>query len=162
MGVEKKEPVSFVDGIGEYRLAILNYTTSIKTEKTSGEIQQILALAGAQAIMTEYDSERIMCAMSFRIDTPHGMITFRLPANAEGVYRCICSSNVARSYKTREQAARTAWRILKSWIEAQLAIVDAEMSVITEVFLPYAQNSQGQTVYQALEAGGFKQLTHDS
>jgi len=31
-------------------------------------------------------------------------------------------------YRTREHAARVAWRICKDWIEAQLAIVDAEMA----------------------------------
>lgn len=142
-------------------MAILNYTTSISTEKTAAEIQKKLAVAGAQAIMCEYDEGAVMNAMSFRIMTPHGMIMFRLPANMDGVYNCIFrDSKVPRKLKTKEQAARVAWRILKDWIEAQLALVDAEMSQIAEVFLPYAQGSNGQTVYQSIEEGGFKALTH--
>jgi len=141
-------------------MAILNYTTSIKTEKTSSEIQKILVMAGAQAIMTEYDDDQILCAMSFKINTAHGVISFRLPANIEGVYRSLCNSSLRPGYKNREQAARTGWRILKDWIEAQLAMVEAEMCEMAQVFLSYAQNDQGQTVYQALEKGGFKQLTH--
>ncbi|MEQ9444719.1 MAG: hypothetical protein RJS98_04080 [Rhodospirillaceae bacterium] len=143
-------------------MAILNYTTSIAAEKTASEIQTMLAKAKAQAVLCEYDDDAVMCAMSFRIMTPHGMIFFRLPANTDGVFRSLSKSpKVPKRLKTREQAAKVAWRILKDWIEAQLAIVDAEMAQITEVFLPYAQNESGQTVYQSLESGGFKQLTHD-
>lgn len=143
-------------------MAILNYTTSISTEKTAAEIQKKLAIAKAQAVLCEYDDETVMCAMSFRIATPHGMIFFRLPANTQGVYKALLNdSKVPKKLKSKEQAARVAWRILKDWVEAQLAIVDAEMADMTEVFLPYAQNQDGVTVYQSLEQGGFKMLTHD-
>lgn len=144
-------------------MAILNYTTTITTEKTAGEIQKKLAMARSQAVLCEYDDDGIMCSISFRIMTNHGMIMFRLPANTLGVYNALTrDDNVPKKLKTREQAARVAWRILKDWTEAQLAIVDAEMASLTEVFLPYAQNQNGQTVYQSLEEGGFKQLTHDN
>ena len=143
-------------------MAILNYTTTISTEKTAAEIQKKLASAKAQAVLCEYDDNAVMCAMSFRIMTPHGMIFFRLPANTRGVLRHLESDpKVPKRLRNQEQAARVAWRILKDWIEAQLAIVDAEMASITEVFLPYAQDASGKTVYQALEQGGFKMLTNE-
>lgn len=142
-------------------MAILNYTTTISAEKTASEIQRKLATAGAQAILCEYDDEAIMSAMSFRIMTVHGMIFFRLPANTSGVYVALNNDpKVPKRLRTREQAAKVAWRILKDWIEAQLAIVDAEMAQITEVFLPYAQNDSGETLYQSLESNGFNRLTH--
>jgi len=143
-------------------VSILNYTTSITTQKTAGEIQEKLARAKAQAVLCEYDAEAVMCAMSFRIMTAHGAVFFRLPANAQGVLKAMkADKKVPNRLKTKEQAAKVAWRILKDWIEAQLAIVDAEMADMTEVFLPYAQNDKGQTVYQAIQAGGFKALAHD-
>ena len=142
-------------------MAILNYTTSITTEKTAGEIQRRLANAKAQSILFEYDPDAVMCAISFRILTPHGVISFRLPTNTDGVYSVLCSDScVPKKLRTKEQAARVAWRILKDWVEAQLAIVDAEMAQLTEVFLPYAQNNQGVTVFKSLENGGFKMLAH--
>ena len=143
-------------------MAILNYTTSITTEKTAAEIQKKLAQAGAQAVLCEYDEDAVMCAMSFRIHTRHGPISFRLPANTQGVLRRLESDpKVPRRLRCQEQAARVAWRILKDWIEAQLAIVDAEMASMAEVFLPYAQDSSGQTVYQNLVKADFKLLTSD-
>ena len=141
-------------------MAILNYTTRIKAEKTASEIQEKLAKAKAQAIMSEYDDNGIMIAMSFRILSKHGMLSFRLPVNINGVYQSLSrDSKVPKKLKTREQAARVAWRITKDWIEAQLAIVEAEMAEIQEVFLPYMQSETGETLYNALESGGFKQLT---
>ena len=142
-------------------MAILNYTTSISTEKTAGEIQKKLATAKAQAILFEYNDEAIMSAISFRIMTPHGVISFRLPTNTDGVYKSLISDScVPKRLRTREQAARVAWRILKDWVEAQLAIVNAEMAQMAEVFLPYAQNEAGETVYKLLETKGFKMLSH--
>ena len=38
-------------------MPILNYTTSISTEKTAGEIQKKLAMAKAQAVLCEYDDD---------------------------------------------------------------------------------------------------------
>jgi hypothetical protein len=143
-------------------MAILNYTTSINTEKTAAEIQKKLALAKAQAVLCEYDDDTVMCAMSFRTMTPHGLIFFRLPVNTQGVFNALrADDKVPKRLKTKEQAAKVAWRILKDWIEAQLAIVDAEMADITEVFLPYAQGQDGLTMYQSIKQSEFKALTHD-
>jgi hypothetical protein len=143
-------------------MAILNYTTSIKTEKTASEIQAKLAKAKAQAVMCEFDDEGVMSAMSFRLTTPYGVIFFRLPANIDGVWKALkADGNVPKRLRTKEQAARVAWRIVKDWIEAQLAIVEAGMAEMTEVFLPYAQGQDGRTMYDALKSGGFKALSHN-
>ena len=141
-------------------MAILNYTTSINSEKTASEIQRILAKAGAQAVLTEYDENGIMSAMSFRIQTVHGMLSFRLPINIEGVYQALKKDrNVQGRFKSYEQASRVAWRIVKDWIEAQIAIIQAGQAEFVQVFLPYAQNKLGQTVYESISQNNFKQLT---
>jgi len=143
-------------------MAILNYTTSISTEKTAAEIQKQLAQAKAQAVLCEYDDEGIMSCISFRIMTPHGTCMFKLPANIEGVYLAIKNNRkIPNRLKTREQAARVTWRILKDWVEAQVAIVEAGMASLTEVFLPYAQGKDGKTIYQSIEDQKFKAIAHE-
>ena len=103
-------------------MAILNYTTSIKTEKTASEIQKKLAMAGAKAVLSEYDDGGVMYAMSFRI----GTLTFLLPINIDGVHAALkTDQRVPKRLQSREQAARVAWRIIKDWIEAQIAIIEA-------------------------------------
>ena len=141
-------------------MAILNYTTSIKAEKTAGEIQRKLADAKAQAVMSEYDDNGVICSMSFRIMSPNGPLSYRLPINTQGVYKALMSDRkVPKRLKTKEQAARVALRILKDWIEAQIAIVEAEMADLKEVFLPYAQNTEGKTLYEIASGNDFKLLT---
>lgn len=141
----------------------MNYTTSINPEKTVAEIQKKLAMAGAQAVLCEYDEDGLMEAISFRIKTPTGDLFFRLPSNKEGIYRKLVDNpRVPRKLRTHEQATRVAWRILKDWLEAQLAIIEAEMADIKEVFLPYAQNKQGKTLYESLSENQFKLLTEQT
>ena len=57
-------------------------------------------------------------------------------------------------YKKDGQPARVAWRILKDWVEAQMAIIEAEMASIEEVFLPYLLRGD-HTLYQEIENRGF-------
>jgi hypothetical protein len=67
------------------RHSISNYTTSISVEKTVAEISAMLAAAKASAILSEF-SNGICTAISFRINTEFGLLTFRLPANIDAVY----------------------------------------------------------------------------
>lgn len=141
--------------------AILNYTTTISTEKTASEIQHKLAMAGAQRIMSEYDTNKVLSAMSFQIQTHFGLLSFYMPANLEGVYKSLkANPKVPKKLKTTEQAARVAWRINKDWIEAQLARVEAGNAELAEVFLAYVQTPNGQTFYNTLKEKGFPLLGH--
>ena len=139
-------------------MPIANYTTTISAEKTVGEIQGMLARAGASAVLFEFDKS-IVTAVSFRLLHNDVMLSFRLPANIERMYVYLQNADVGPRYRTHEQAARVAWRIIKDWLRAQLAIIECEQAEMVEVFLPYAVNpATGETVYQQLAAGGFKQL----
>ena len=143
-------------------MPILNYTTSIVVEKTTSEIQGKLAKAGAQAVMTEYDNEQVLSALSFRMLCNGIMVSFRLPAQIDRIYVLLQNDNkVPRKLKTRAQAARVAWRIIKDWIEAQLAIVEAEQAEMVEVFLPYAQNpTTGKTLFEQISNDQFTMLEY--
>jgi hypothetical protein len=143
-------------------MGLLNYTTSIAAEKTVGEIQAKLAKSGAHQILHEYDGFGNVAALSFRIRTKFGDMAFRLPSNIAAVERILekqhRSGSISRRYTEREQATRVGWRILKDWIEAQLALIETGMVSVEQVFLPYAQNAQGQTIYEALVEKRFSGL----
>lgn len=141
-------------------MAMLNYTTTISTEKTGAEIQRKLVNAGAKAILMEYDDAGIMESIQFQLVTPEGRMSFSLPAQTDGVLRALENNRkIPRRLVTKEQAARVTWRILKDWIEAQLAIIEAGIAELPQVFLPYAMDESGRTVYEALQDGGIKRLT---
>lgn len=149
-------------------MAILNYTTTIDAGRTAGEVQAILARHGADRVSIEYDNGQ-PAGLGFTITTPYGPRDFRLPANAPGVRktldRQIRSGDLGNTAKLRDpqQANRVAWRILKDWVEAQLAIIEAGMSSMDEVMLPYMLTPTGQTLAvayretaarEAVESGG--------
>jgi len=141
-------------------MAILNYTTKVKTEKTAGEIQSILGNSGASAVMSEFDNGEIV-AVAFQIKMNNQVLSFRLPINHEGVLRVLKSQQIKNEFKNEKQAKRTAWRITKDWIEAQVALVEAGQAEMVEVFMPYLQDKTGTTIYNKLKNGGFKALGVD-
>ena len=140
-------------------MPILNYTTQIQSEKTVGQIQGLLASAGAKAIITEYDDDQVLSSIAFQLSIKGQILSFLLPAQIDKIYILLQNDDrVPRKLRTREQAARVCWRIIKDWIEAQLALTEAEQAQLTEVFLPYVQDTTGTTLYKRLESSGFNGL----
>lgn len=130
-------------------MPLLNYTTKISTGKTVGEIHKMLAKAGAKAILSEYDDEGEVSAVSFKMLVNGGEIGFQLPVDSEKVLAVLRGQRgVETRYKTPEQAKRVAWRIVKDWVEAQLAIIETQMVKPDQVFLPYAVTQSGKTLYE--------------
>ena len=135
-------------------MPIKNYTTQISADKTIMEIERSLVNHGAQMVLKEYDPQGVVSHVSFKIPVNGELVPFRLPCNTDGILRCLeTSPKVPRRLRTREQAARVGWRVVKDWIQAQLAIVDAEMAAMEETFLPYAQLSDGRTLYEKFSGG---------
>lgn len=138
-------------------MAILNYTTTVDSFKTVSEIEYILMKHKAKSIMKNYDGESIT-GLSFLIDTGTQQIPVRLPVRIEECLEVLKreKENGTKNIKaTREQAERVAWRILKDWVEAQMALLDIQMVRFEEIFLPYIEISDGQTIYEKLEEKQF-------
>src|SRR5919204_4572694 len=110
-------------------MPILNYTTTVSVERTVAEIQKILAAHGAKSIQVDYENGQ-PSALAFFVQTSFGERAFVLPANVEGVFKTITrsGSKVPRRFMTRQQASRVAWRILKDWVAAQTAIIEAGLA----------------------------------
>lgn len=130
-------------------MALLNYSTEVPVARTVGQVQGLLVEAGARAIMTEYDDVGRLTGITFGIETPYGSRGFVLPVNADKVKAVLEREKVPPRYRTPEQAERVAWRILKDWLEAQLAIIRTEMVTLDQVMLPYMRaDDAGRTVYE--------------
>jgi hypothetical protein len=138
-------------------MPILNYTTKISTSKTVMEIQKILAKAGAKSINVDYDATGEPEALTFLVKVGERWVNFRLPVNWRGVLeRLYSDTKVPKRSKTEDQSRRVAWRITKVWLEAQMAIIDAQQAELAEVFLPYAVSPQtGRTLFQEFKSGKF-------
>jgi hypothetical protein len=131
-------------------MGLLNYTTKIDADKTAAEIAKCLSSHGVQAIMTEYEpSENYVSALSFAIVMNGQKLTFRLPCDWHPVLAIITKGKKKPSSwdkqrfarwesDWRDQAVRVSWRIIKDWVEAQMALVETQMVTTAQVFLPYA------------------------
>lgn len=131
-------------------MPILNYTTKIEASKTIAEIQACLVSHGANAVLSEYDGQGFIVALSFKINIEGQDIGFRLPSDWRPVLQVLEKHpKVPRRLCTQEQALKVAWRIIGEWVRAQMAIVEIRMVKVEQVFLPYAVMRNGKTVYES-------------
>jgi len=138
-------------------MAILNYTTTIDAFKTASEIEHILMKHKAKSVMKEFDGNSIT-GLSFLIDTGYNQVPVKLPVKVSECLEVMKKEkrNGIKNIKdSKEQAERVAWRILKDWVEAQMALLDIEMVRMEEIFMPYIIDSQGKTLFEKLEEKQF-------
>lgn len=142
-------------------MPILNYTTSVSATRTASDIQSTLANKGAKRVSVDYDPQGDPVAVEFMIEIHKQPVWFKLPCNVDGVYRAMTKdrSGVPRKLQNKPQAQRAAWRIVKNWIEVQLALVEANQVEMAEVFLPYVIDRDGQSMYSRFKETQQKQLT---
>ena len=133
-------------------MSLLNYTTQIDVEKTIGEIQRMLGKHGASAVMTEY-SDGVISALSFKITFNGRDAGFKLPCDWRPVLTLMKNDpKVPRRLCEQTQAVRVAWRIVKDWVEAQMALVDTSMVQTEEVFMPYMILRGGKTLADTMKS----------
>ena len=130
-------------------MPIKNYTTEIDAFRSIGEIQGMLAGHGATKIMVDYESGHPV-GVTFAIDTEHGVRGFSLPANVDGVRAVLAKQRVKAK---PDQAERIAWRNVRDWVYAQMALIEAGQAQLDEVFLPYLTDRSGSTLYEAYQRG---------
>ncbi|MDD7538527.1 MAG: hypothetical protein PUJ93_06045 [Oscillospiraceae bacterium] len=130
-------------------MAIKNYTSNVDAYTSLGEIQGALARMGAAQVMTEYENG-VPAAVSFAIHTAAGTRGFRLPAPIDGTLRVFAKQRIKGD---RAQAERTAWRNVRDWVLAQIALVESCDVPVDEVFLPYVTDRSGRTLYHAYASG---------
>ena len=129
-------------------------------------------------VLKEYDNDGNIEGISFVLSTEKGELPFKLPMNVEAVLQTLKNQSgeyrrqksrsggfgkqvkaVPDSMVNKEQARKVGWRIIKDWLEAQLALYFLQMVKIEEIFLPYMYNANsGKTMFQMLEEKGFDNL----
>ena len=127
-------------------------STQISPEATIGEIQKILSKHGVTAMMTEYEGPQVS-SVSFTLLLEGKKMSFRMPCNwraVEHIFNTDDRSRVNVRLKKNEtiadQAIRTAWRIILRWVEAQMALVEVNMTSVPQIFLPYTIMRDGRTL----------------
>jgi len=141
-----------------------NYTSTVPAITSMGRIEKSLVAAGATNISKTYE-DQVCTAITFRmVITGHVPMFFELPAKVEPCFNVLWAEVKRPKPETkkniREQAERTAWKIVADWVEIQLSMILLEQAEPLQVFLPYCYDpSTDQTFYEKMKTNNFKQLT---
>lgn len=141
-------------------MPLLNYTTKISAIKTANQIVEILAKHRATSVMMDYDGQGAVTGIKWRIESNNDSLGFALPVNVDAVFQVMTKQRISLTdaVKRRAQSERTAWRNIKDWVEAQMALIETGQAPLEQIFLPYMLNDAGETFYHALAETGFKAL----
>lgn len=156
-----------------------NYTSEVPSGTTIQRIVGILVKIGVAQIAMDYGLNGEIVGLTFAAHIEGRIVPIKLPVDVgacqEALWRDYVGSD--RAYKTsdlkdelvsngnkrkrrsqfRDQAERTAWKLMQDWIEVQISMVQLKQADVLQVFLPYAWDG-GQSFYHRLKAGGFAAL----
>jgi hypothetical protein len=161
-----------------------NYTSDVPASTTINRIQNTLIKARVSQLAMDYDHEGSIKALLFsiQIEADKPPVQIRMPADVEGALEALWQdyldgdrdeavrngSDRMASYKGRgtkkkarsefrDQAHRTAWRLVQDWIEVQLSMVQMRQADFVQIFLPYVWDGK-QTFYSRIKSGGYLAL----
>lgn len=146
---------------------IRNYTSSVPADRSIMNIEQKLINAGATHIAKWYDNKEVI-GVIFQIEANGIPLSFKLPSKetllAQRFIREIRMKPHYRGYEqavdnAREQARRTAWKLLDDWVAIQTTMIEIEQVEFAEVFMPYMFDFKSEkTFYELAKQSGFNQL----
>lgn len=146
---------------------IKNYTSEISADTSVVRIERMLVSAGADGIQKLFQNGQLsslMFKIQFEPNSPP--VAVKLPANVDA-----CLESMWREYQKnsirgrkgredfREQAVKTAWKLVQDWCEVQISLIHLKQVEFLQVFLPYVvTGASGQTYYESIRENGFKAL----
>jgi hypothetical protein len=144
---------------------IKNYTSGVASETSIARIESKLAAVGASGIMKLYGPDKRVSAIIFQMPNGSRNHAIRVPANVENCYQALWKDYCLRVSRPRDdtkstirdQAERTAWKLVQDWIDVQVSMIVMKQADALEVFLPYVWDGR-QTYFESMKGGGFKQL----
>lgn len=103
-------------------MPIKNYTTIVPAHRSIQEIQDALVKHGATGVMYNYEkgTGRI-ASLQFGLEIKDQVIGFSLPVNWRRFEAVLKEQQVRRS-DDEDYVYRVAWRCIRDWVLAQLAI----------------------------------------
>ena len=128
---------------------IANYSTQVVAERSLAEIMHLLAVNGASHVLVENSPSGQPSSLAFRVK---GM-GFRLPIYADAVVETLKRDGAEKRFLKLDHATDVAWRIVRDWLRAQLALIDSGMVALDEIMLPYAITSSGLTALERYRSG---------
>jgi hypothetical protein len=148
---------------GQTKMNIKNYTSSVSIINSINRIEFRLSQAGATHIAKTYEKER-PTGMIFQIPVNGFPLTFKVPSKVDKVYEYMLKqrkSPPTQSAKetVRQQADRTAWKILADWVDIQVSLIEINHVETIEAFLQYTYDGrEDKTLFEKMKQENFKLL----
>lgn len=156
-----------------------NYTSAVPVHQTIHRIEATLIKCGVNGIMKEYGPNSAVAAITFHIKLAENPVTIRLPVDVNRALEALwldyagtdkltpdgnrlAWNNSKKKVKAdfRDQAERTAWKIVQDWVEVQMSMIQMKQADFQEVFLPYIHDGN-ETFYNRLKSTGFRALLQE-
>lgn len=145
-------------------MKIKNYTSSVSVDRSVLTIEHCLVSAGASHISKLYDKHQNLLGIVFQLDVAPGQpAMFKLPARWEKVYakmwKEVLRPRKETADKVRDQAQRTAWKLLCDQVQVQVSNILIEQQDAVEAFMSYLYDGKRDlTLYEISKGDGFTKL----
>lgn len=136
----------------------LNYSTNVPVDRTLAEIQALLGRSGAAAVATTY-ADGTPTGVQFVLRLAGTEHAYMLPVDVDAMHRTLQaaerrgdfrgSRKAAGTFSSPAHARRVAWRVVKDWLEAQLALTSAGQARLEQVMLPYLRVDRDRSLFDA-------------
>jgi hypothetical protein len=129
----------------------LNYTTIVAAGKTAHECLAVLGKYGAKRAGLAYGRDKIPMGITFVLGTRWGERGYEIALNFDGtaqsLERAYEDRRIERKYTGAAHAQKVAWRVLKMWLESNLALVEAGLAEPERVLFPYMLLAPEHTLF---------------
>jgi hypothetical protein len=133
-------------------MPIKNYRSHVSATRSIEEIQSALVKNGATGVMFEYEpfSNGRVSSLVFRLSVNDNPVSFSLPVNWRAFQAVLKKQRVPR-WDDEDYVYRVAWRCLRDWALAQMALYETSMVDLPQVFFPFATAIKGRTAYELVK-----------
>jgi len=128
-------------------MALKNTFTKTSVDSMLKEIQKALIRVKSTGMIYKFDGLGHVVGLSFGLEIKGQSVGFLLPINTEKV-RVVLKREGNKRHDDDEYVFRVAWATMRDWVVAQMALIETEMAEPLQVFLPYAQDASGKTLFE--------------
>jgi hypothetical protein len=81
-------------------------------------------------------------------------VSFSLPVNWQK-FQAVLKNDRERRWNDEDYVYRVAWRNIRDWVLAQMALYETQIVELPQVFLPFATTKNGKTLYDQVNDSQF-------
>ena len=93
-------------------------------------------------------------ALKFGLDIEGNKVGFSLPVHWKK-FQAVLKQQEVKRWDDEDYCYRVAWRDIRDWVMAQLALYETEIVEIPQIFLPFMTTDKGITIYEMVLNGQF-------